>query len=932
MNNSVANQGIQNTPHSSFFLLKILAGSALALIAAGAGVVLVAPGFIDQEAYKKEITQSISESTGYNVNWKGDIGLSLWPLPHAQINDLTLKAGAQQVMTLKKADVSVALMPLFSKRIEVTSVDLEGLNLHLLVDGDGRKTWVTKKLDSNSGQSADEKKPSVKEPQKDSGPEIVLSKIRIVDGRVNYSDEKSGVSHEIKEINTVLRTESLKGPFSLNGDLLWQGHKVKISLAAGKMEGNEENYPIQIKTSVADLGVKADYSGVISTASPMKAEGDINFNAEDLAATLSAVNGKKVTLSEGIGGAVSLQSGLRYQGEEINLSGLKFGLGDLSFHGDLKSSAAGGFEVNLKEETGAQEKSGSLKALLSGISVKGRGKLTGSVLDIDQSSLLLMGQDVALSGYYHLDKKEFDLTAKVQTQNADSLLSEYAPDVKLPTKVGPASLHGSLKGTPDKVFYDGTMEALQFSVGAAGSVALPIEEGRENSLRLTVKHPRFVEAVRTFQPDFEAPLKSMGGGLDLKADLSFGNKKVELKNMTANLGGTSVSGNVAVATGGEKPSVTGALSFGDLVFPETSSGRTASSPSAGKETGNAPSPHNSKGRWSQEKLNLDWMKGFDANLTVKARSLTQNLWKLLNANLAFHLNSGVLEVDDLSAQMFGGQVAMNGKVESAASPLSLNWSVKAQNLDAEQLQSALTSKPSDTLSGMISGFNVEASARGDSVSDLVQSLGGKGNLTGENIIVKGVDAAQLAMTAKGSFKPVDRAGSLFGSFKNGQTEFSRMDAVFPVERGIVTFTTLNLDGPKATIESTGTVNLPAWTIDLKNTMTVKGTDIAPFDFTIKGPLDNPVQAGGGMIENYLRGRIEKKVNKLVEKELGRLLGHKLAPVGSAPVEPSPETPLTPTAPEGTGAPSAPETAPAPKPTRQEKAEKAVKLLEGFLGH
>lgn len=932
MDNTVSAQGFEDTPRKSFFVLKVLAGTALAVAVIGVGVTLMAPKFMDQEGYKKQITQSIAESTGYKVNWKGDIGLSLLPLPHAQINDLTLKAGTQRVMTLKKVDVSVALMPLLSKRIEVTSVELEGLKVNLLVDGEGRKTWVTKKLETNSGESADETPSSSKKEQKETGPEIILSKVRIVEGLIEYSDEKSGVSHEIKNINAVLRAESLKGPFALNGDLLWQGHKLDVSLAAGKMEGNEQNYPVQLKTSVPDLGIKADYSGVISTAAPMKAEGDITFAADDLAATLAAVNGQSVTLPEGIGGAVSLQSGLRYQGEQTELSGLKFGLGDLSFQGDLKSLAAGGFEMNLKEEKGVSEKSGSLKSVLSGLVVKGRGKLSGSVVNIDQSALRVMGQDVELSGHYDLEKKSFDVKAKVETDNADALLADYAPDVKLPKKIGAASVEGSVKGTSDKVSYDGTVKALQFSLGAAGSTALPMEKGGTTALKLHVKHPKFVEAVRIFQPEFEAPLKSMSGGLDLKADLSFGDKKVELKNMAADLGGTSVSGDISVATGSEKSFVTGALAFGDLVFPETSSEKAAGASSASSSPAPASNASN-KGRWSRDPINVEWMKSFDADLTIKARSITQNLWKIANANLAFDLKSGVLKVKDLSAGMFGGQVSMNGKIDSAASPLSVNLSVKASDVDARQLQSALTSKNADTLSGVISSFNVDVSASGSSVSDLVQSLGGKGDLGGKNIVVKGVDAAQLAMTAKGSFKPLERAGSLFGSFKDGQTEFTQMEAIFPIEKGIVNFTTLKLDGPKAAINSTGQVNLPAWTIDLKNSMTVKDTDIPPFDFTIKGPLDNPVQAGGGVIENYLRGRLEKKVNKLIEKELGKLLGEKIAPAQPAPTDPSLEAPVVP-APEEV-VPPAPEEAPAPvpaKPTKQEKAEKAVKLLEGLLGH
>ena len=180
----------------------------------------------------------------------------------------------------------------------------------------------------------------------------------------------------------------------------------------------------------------------------------------------------------------------------------------------------------------------------------------------------------------------------------------------------------------------------------------------------------------------------------------------------------------------------------------------------------------------------------------------------------------------------------------------------------------------------------------------------------------------LLKPLKASFKPLERAGSLFGSFKDGQTQFDTFDAAYKITSGVADFSKLVFDGPRAKIDGRGNVNLPRWTIDLTNTITVKGTDIPPFDVTVKGPLDNPAQAGGNIIEGYLRDKAQKKVQKLIGNELEKRFG---IPLGGA--EPAP-------APDAT-APAAGDPAPAPveetAPQQQiTPEEEAVKALQGLF--
>ena len=301
-----------------------------------------------------------------------------------------------------------------------------------------------------------------------------------------------------------------------------------------------------------------------------------------------------------------------------------------------------------------------------------------------------------------------------------------------------------LKAVLEALTFNGTVDALKFAVTGKGSVTTPLINPVISTLQLNVKHPSLVEAVGMFQPGFTAP-PSFRGPVDFSSTVSWTKTQYTLADIKGVFGASSVNGNLNIAMN-EKPSVSGALNFGDLVFDAAKSGATGGS---GGQSASAPS---GGARWSSEPINTAWMKAFDADLTIKAKSITQDLWKLANANLAFKLNNGTLAIDDLSAGMFGGTVVMNGQVKTGGSdtaPVAVSMTMNANDLNAQQLQSALTSKPSDTIKGTISTFKVNVASNGASPSALVNALGGDGSMTGKDLIINGIDVAQLAETAKG---------------------------------------------------------------------------------------------------------------------------------------------------------------------------------------
>ena len=526
-----------------------------------------------------------------------------------------------------------------------------------------------------------------------------------------------------------------------------------------------------------------------------------------------------------------------------------------------------------------------------------------------------------------------NLNVAAKTQDAEKLFSALGVAMpELPRKVGAASMNGSFTGDLKNLGFSTVVSALQFNVKGEGSVGDPMGTPAISSLKFNISHPNFNDAMKAFQPGF-AGSTGFYGPLDVSGQLAWGTDKVDVTSINGKLGQTTVSGNISAVTK-PKTKVTGALDFGAIVFPSaTNNGGTVAATSKGA------APASSGDRWSRDPIDSAWMKSFDADIAIKAKSITQNLWKLSDANLAFKLNDGTLTLDDISAGLFGGHASINGTVKSGAGakdPISINAKINAENVDAKDLMSAATGKVSYTLTGTISKVDVALNATGASVANLVQTLGGNGTMDGKNIIVKGVDAAQLATAAKGSYKPLERAGSLFQSFQGGQTEFTDFNSEFAIQSGIVNFSKIYFDGPKATLNTTGNVNLPKWTVDLKNTMTVKDTDIPPFDFTIRGPLDNPANSGGDIINNYLQNKLEKKATKLLEEKLGGKLGALLGGGSTTTTTDTPaaDAPLTDTTTTSDPAatPTAGEGATAPAETDKQKAAKeAVKALQGLFG-
>ncbi len=563
---------------------------------------------------------------------------------------------------------------------------------------------------------------------------------------------------------------------------------------------------------------------------------------------------------------------------------------------------------------------------ITGIRIK--GKAAGSSLNLEVASAQdYMGAAASLRGSVGnmADLSAIDLSFYGKTGNLKTLMQSLQMDTsKLPQSISGAEANIAAKGQADNLAFDAKIAALSGELNASGTATGLLDKPTFSNLTVGAKHPNLVKAIQIVNPQFT-------GGAGLERPFAFNAKAVQdsgtydLSGMKATLGSTTIGGDLKIATGGDKPSVSGTIQAGDIPLDDLLGAKNAAPKSVSSASGVSGSGGE---KWSRTPIETGWMHTLDLDIGLSAQSITYGGWNFQKPTTKVTLKDGNLNVNNLQSGLFGGTANLNAKVQDPSDvklPLTIAVDSKMTNVALEPLMYALSGSNRLKASGDVSlDFNVQTT--GLSSYALVSALQGKANLNGRTVVMKGFDLAQIGLAFVDSGKPMDRLNSIVGgATSGGETRFDTIDGAYDISQGIVRISSMAMDGPSANIVSKGSANLPAWTIDTIHTITFKqAKDAGAFDVAIKGSLSNPGNTfGKGLFNDVLTRRVQQKVQEKLPDILGKDLGGKLQQLGILPQKQQPAAPATPTAPANDPNAAAPEqqqqTAPAaqPEPTAPE---------------
>jgi AsmA protein len=306
---------------------------------------LIVPGFIPVDIYKRQIVAGIEDATGRPARIDGDFRLSVLPRVEFVAGKVALgnaKGGrAETMLSLDRLTVRVGVLPLLSGNLEVDALVAERPVINLEVDKSGRANWDF----GRGGKSApgEGAKTGPTSSGGDGGPGLSglrLGDVRLVDGRVTYTDLASGARHEVDRINLKVALPSLDSPMRAEGSVVWNKEQLELTATLSRpnalMAGQSSDVDIRLKSAP----VAFSFKGKAATGKVNTLAGAIDLDVPSVR-KLAAWAGSPLN-APGTGlGPLKITGNLDAKGGLVAFRQAKLSLDSLSGTGDLSVDVRG---------------------------------------------------------------------------------------------------------------------------------------------------------------------------------------------------------------------------------------------------------------------------------------------------------------------------------------------------------------------------------------------------------------------------------------------------------------------------------------------------------------------------------------------------------------------------------------------------------------
>ncbi|MBV7477908.1 AsmA family protein [Pseudomonas sp. PDM31] len=371
-------------------------GKILGLVLLGLLLIIVALGFalthlFDPNDYKDEIRQIARDKAHIELTLNGDIGWSLFPWLGLELHDAsvaTLVKPTEPFADLQMLGLSVRVLPLLRREVQMSDVRVEGLNLRLVRDKDGHGNWEdVGKAPAPTGSATSTTPAVTGEPvpqttaqaEKPALPmRLDIDSLTVNNARVEYNDEKTGrqFSAESIQLSTGAVHDSTNIPVKLtaflgtnqpvlrvrtelNGELRFERALQRYKFEDLKLSGEVAGDPLQGKTVtfaaqgqlLLDKAANvAEWTGIKISANQLRALGELKVNdldktpqvsggisiaQFDLAQFIDSIGQQLPAMAEGSLRKVELVSRLAATPTSVAFDNINLKVDDSSFSGRI---------------------------------------------------------------------------------------------------------------------------------------------------------------------------------------------------------------------------------------------------------------------------------------------------------------------------------------------------------------------------------------------------------------------------------------------------------------------------------------------------------------------------------------------------------------------------------------------------------------------
>jgi len=736
---------------------------------------LVGPGLIDWNNYKTEIAAQVKSATGRDLSINGDIRITVLPAPAVLASDVTLSnakgASSTDMVSLKSAEVRIALAPLLGGQVKVETVKLVEPVINLEVLADGSKNWdlqASEAPEQQAGSSGgDAGAPT--DGGASQSPAVILENFTIENGTVIYLDNTTGFSERIDVINAEIAAASLKGPFQVQGSMTARNIPLTYDVNVGEIIQGR-TLTLNVKTGIApDLANLQINGTVLGLPEEPRFKGNIRGGGANLVRAL------------GVAGISDMPPILAQT---------------FAIEGAVSGSAKGGDIKDLNLSV-ADSKIGGDVAVDLGEKTNFAVRLAASQFDIDK--WLTASTPTASSAAPRL--KAAKVASAAVPKPKASQQGKAPTGFQIPTDLG-----GSLIISVDAVKYRGGLirDVLMNTDVTKGQVTLSqlsaqFPGGSDMALFGTLSadqgKPNFVGEVETTVNDLRGVLSWLGtdlGGvptdrlrkLSLSTQLNVTPDQAQVTGLDFRFDNSRLTGAATIALR-KRPS------FGvnatldrinlDAYLPKDGIDKKAATPapkqqksgSASSETANASAPEKAKSPFK----GLSVLGTFDANIQARVKSLVYQGEQIRDASIDATLYNSNLDIRRIAvARLAGASASLAGQLSD------LTGLPKAKGLKVKMASKNLA--PLIRYSGVdlgldakkLGAFSADATVDGNllkpSLKALVKTAGATVNVAGKlsvlpitdmfdlNVSARHKDLARLARAFGSTYRPSGKLGGL----------------------------------------------------------------------------------------------------------------------------------------------------------------------------
>jgi AsmA protein len=356
--------GPRKGPHAPRPPQRRQSGLLLGLVYLFLFVILVAGGgaaylFINppSDIFRQKITDEVKAKTGRDLVIAGPANVTLYPAFGISLKGVSLSAPPGmdgRLVEMQALDVSAKLSSLFSRHIEIHSVILRKPVFDFRVDKTGRNNWDFAarttpvrfaELETlgvrNDGApiavaAADSERASAK--LRNLG-NLQLDDVRIEDGTLRFTDERTGKVQQVSAVNVKLGLDSLQSPLTGTGNLAWRDQRIDFDGKLSNAESLFNHKPAQLIFNAQNPLLTASYDGGILLSDKAYLEGQITAKADSTRAVADWF-GTALPPVPGFG-PLSIQGLLKTSGNITDFSNAEFVLDGASAKGSIKVTTGG---------------------------------------------------------------------------------------------------------------------------------------------------------------------------------------------------------------------------------------------------------------------------------------------------------------------------------------------------------------------------------------------------------------------------------------------------------------------------------------------------------------------------------------------------------------------------------------------------------------